>query len=126
MRLHSTHLSREAMCLDLSRCRAFINLTVGRNRGQAHRAPVRRRCRCRPLADVRGRRRHQLGAPGTCPVLLAGCIIYIFILVQLFNLDLGHIIFCVFDGVAPQGPGACWAGVHRLVRVPLPPLQGSH
>jgi hypothetical protein len=92
MRLHSTHLSREAMCLDLSRRRAFINLTVGRNRGQAHRAPVRRRCRCRPLADVRGRRRHQLGAPGACPVLLAGCIVQYstvqYILVQLFNLDL--------------------------------------
>jgi hypothetical protein len=26
---------------------------------------------------------------------------------------------------APQDPGARWARLHRLVRVPLPPLQGN-
>lgn len=44
---------------------ALTHRAVGRHRGQANRPLVRRRRRRRPLAHVRGRRRHQRSAAGT-------------------------------------------------------------
>uniref|UniRef100_A0A453RAX7 Uncharacterized protein n=1 Tax=Aegilops tauschii subsp. strangulata TaxID=200361 RepID=A0A453RAX7_AEGTS len=34
-------------------------------------------------------------------------------------------MFCGLLCAAPQAPGAGWARLHRVVRVPLPPLQGK-
>jgi hypothetical protein len=49
---------------------------------------------------------------------------FLYVLVRAV-VESGLIRPCVVDGAAPQDHGARWARLHRLVRVPLPPLQGN-